>query len=559
MAGKTKRILTGIFVFLIVLLPHRESHSKVKAISLMPGTDQTAIDTNDEMSTNPVDAPDGSQWKGIFEKGVKIPKMIFGCDCSEQTGTPRAIAYNFLQQNTKLFRFKNLNDDLKFEKQITSPGTTHVIYNQTLKRLPVFNATVVVHVNSDGVIELVTNDFKEYEKAKISNTKRMIGPEDALSIVEEDLNVFLKKDYSVKQSLGLLKIGNSFTKVWRIYYPTMIPLGDWVYDIDAENGTIYRKVNAIKLLDAQGYLHSRNPNVSENKDEVILRNILEPREGEKYSLKGAFFEVLDSIYKPVFEDTPVFDYPYHFDFNIGDESIHSNPGYEQVNVYFHLENCRSYLRQLGFQIFNSYKIQADAHGTFKDQSWYSGARKMIIYGNGDVNDASDTDIVIHEFGHALVDYIKPKILHLTGEASAMHEGYADYISASYSSDPCLGEWDSIFYSDSGCLRRIDIDKVYPEDKTGRDHDDSLIWSSALWKLRSEINTDSGEDPADIANKLIVKSIYFLPDSGVTFKQGAIALLVADSNLYDKKYAGIIKKVFMERGIFDGTDNIALTD
>lgn len=52
------------------------------------------------------------------------------------------------------------------------------------------------------------------------------------------------------------------------------------------------------------------------------------------------------------------------------------------------------------------------------------------------------------------------------------------------------DWDSTSYTGGPvhCLRRLDTDKMYPDDLDGEVHDDGEIWSHALWDLRTAIGS-----------------------------------------------------------------------
>ena len=78
---------------------------------------------------------------------------------------------------------------------------------------------------------------------------------------------------------------------------------------------------------------------------------------------------------------------------------------------------------------------------------------------------------------------------------AIGEGFGDYlagtVAADANADPaCLGEWDSSASAEAtGCLRRVDGNRQYPDGLTSDAHVDGEIWSRLLWDLRAAVGAD----------------------------------------------------------------------
>jgi len=132
MADKTKRIFplisvlfTSLFVFPLLANQPINSDS-VKAMQIAVSYDSNRI-------PGMINTSDGSQWNALFETDKSVPKMIFGCDCQTNFNEPELIARNFLSLNADVFNFKNIDVNLKKAKKLTSPGSTHIIYQQKLQ------------------------------------------------------------------------------------------------------------------------------------------------------------------------------------------------------------------------------------------------------------------------------------------------------------------------------------------------------------------------------------------------------------------------------------------
>ncbi|MEO6976858.1 MAG: hypothetical protein ABI113_00725, partial [Mucilaginibacter sp.] len=108
--------------------------------------------------------------------------------------------------------------------------------------------------------------------------------------------------------------------------------------------------------------------------------------------------------------------------------------------------------------------------------------------------------------------------------------------------PTIANWDAVAYSgdEPPCLRRMDSNKKYPRDIVGEEHSDGEIWSACLWEIRAA----TGRAAAD---KLIIAHHFLLsPRSG--FQDAANALITADGNLNQGRNDGVLRDIFIKRGI-----------
>ena len=91
------------------------------------------------------------------------------------------------------------------------------------------------------------------------------------------------------------------------------------------------------------------------------------------------------------------------------------------------------------------------------------------------------DIVYHEYTHRIVHEVYDSAavsLPYSGQTGAMNEAWADYFGSTTTSGPVHGD---------GCYggRNIDTpDRRFPDDWVGEVHADGVIFSGALWDLRS---------------------------------------------------------------------------
>jgi hypothetical protein len=202
----------------------------------------------------------------------------------------------------------------------------------------------------------------------------------------------------------------------------------------------------------------------------------------------------------------------------------------------------------------SFSIEIDAHDpTLGDNSHFIPSQDVMEFGTGGVDDAQDPDIVYHEYGHAIQDNQVPNF-GTSHEGGSAGEGFGDYWAASLTDDlfapdlgaACVGPWNATAFNPytgalgSGCQRRVDGAKNYPQDMLFEVHDDGEMWSAALWSLRGTLG-------AALVDPLVIKSHTFLtPTAG--FIDAADAMLSADQALHAGAHAASIENALKARGL-----------
>jgi hypothetical protein len=171
--------------------------------------------------------------------------------------------------------------------------------------------------------------------------------------------------------------------------------------------------------------------------------------------------------------------------------------------------------------------------------------------------AQDGDIVVHEYGHAVLHKLVCRdvdgcVLPVGKYVTAMDEAFSDYLASAVGdsqfklrNDPfCLGEWYNSFQRRKGqCLRRMDSDLHWPEVaralRQGLPYSYSSVWASALFKARFLI-------PADSMDRIVFEAYSGL-HSNMTFEQMANRIVVASRNEADGVYENIIQSILGKQG------------
>lgn len=232
----------------------------------------------------------------------------------------------------------------------------------------------------------------------------------------------------------------------------------------------------------------------------------------------------------------------------------SDDRFEQVMAYYWVTEAQKYIQSLGFGVTRrpinkeSQDIRINQYGVDNSYSW--DKKDVLRFGKGGVDDAEDAEVILHEYGHAMMDtMVVPFGGWAGGDTGAIGEGFGDYWAVTVSTviaptpDPaCVADWDSVSYTSTTphCLRRVDLNLHYPEDLNGRVHHDGQLWSRALWDIRGQL----GHTQADT---IILEAMFgFALDT--TMPQAAAVTVDTARQLYGSSTADIVLAAFQARGI-----------
>ncbi len=263
----------------------------------------------------------------------------------------------------------------------------------------------------------------------------------------------------------------------------------------------------------------------------------------------------------------------------------SQPGFEDVNAYFHVDRSQRYLQSLGYtgqKGVAQYPVPVDTHAANgSDSSFFIPSLTIgegtLIFGDGGTDDAEDPDLVNHEYAHALHEWIAPGTFlgPFASEGRAISEGFADYwaFSASYEvslqsgRDPfCFADWDARCWNDASseqcaypagadCLRRLDSARTIADfdhnESNGTQYLNGEIWSSALREIFVALTQRYGVgDGRRVADTIAVESLFGAPPDP-SFAGIARRMIAADRDLYRGANADVICAAMTQRGILDG--------
>ncbi len=443
------------------------------------------------------------------------PLALYGIGYRVNPATPEAMARQYLRENASLLHLKapDLGDLTHRVTRLSHSGAT-VRFTQLVEGIPVYKSEIAVHINNDNTVTYVTNDYKSMVSA-IDLTPTLAAAR-ARQIAHDYLNAQGRLRYDQTTLFVYYNKG-----VARLAYQVKVvpetPLGDWEVLVDAHTGEIFKAVDislsyrnhpgdvpekvmvdgtgnvfrpdplssAHATYDDPGFTDGNDANTPQLQAELV--NVTLPDiqySGGQYTLIGPYAHIVDSEspYDGLFPQVSS-----TFNFNRFDNA------FEAVNTYYHIDTPMRYLNvTLGVPVTPiqyTGGARYDPHGlNGDDNSHYMPSTGEVAFGEGGVDDAEDADVIYHELGHALHDWVTNGNL---SQVNGLSEGCGDYWAQSYSRS--LGQWAPtdtqyqwVFNWDGHNPfwdgRDTNSPDSYPGGLNGDIYHDGAIWSTCLMKV-----------------------------------------------------------------------------
>ncbi len=457
-----------------------------------------------------------------------------------------AVAQSWMDTNMPISK---TNQSFALTYSHAGPSGETFRYQHTVNGVEVFDSSVAVHVSNKNQVTYHASTFDS--AVETIGTTPSISEEDAFQTAKSALNI---EGYISQKEVKLYvynKLGES-KLVYRVTTMSEFRMGNWETIVDATTGAvlstqdiaIYHKKNgehnptqptmATTMATGTAMVFDPDPltktgstyggNYADNGDAtnadldaartaVTLFDI--QFDGTNYRLKGPYTEIaeLGSPSTGLFLQTTS-------DFSF----TRDQQGFEAANCYHHIDKSFRYINDvLGIplvSIYNGGVVRYDPHGANgADNSFYSAG--SLQFGEGGVDDAEDMDVVLHELGHGLHDFITNGNL---SQVNGLSEGTGDYWANSYKRstgfwDPSDPQYSWVFGWDGHNPfwggRVTNYGAMYPGGLTGSIHTDGQIWASVLLEIWEII----GREKMDAA----VWEGLAMTNSGTNQQNAAIAV------------------------------------
>jgi Zn-dependent metalloprotease len=521
----------------------------------------------------------------IFGQGIQPQKM--------KTALPTAISElgdievkflsdNFISDNRDFFEInpKNLNL-IKLEK---FKDKWIVDYQQFYESIPVFGGHVGLTIDNESKIVLFGSNY--YPNISITTTPQ-ISKERYIELAKNEVIFNDTTDFIRNSSLIIFPIESdgkiNYHLTWMVELFSVNPLGEWVFFIDATDGSLLFKYNRMKSSTINGYvsgvMYPQKPSQglysTYFKYETVKITQGSSLKGTNNTNINGYYEIsglpsgyyniiskLNGTYVEVNNDeqTPA-QYTYNNIYvpnslNWNWYNYDSSDSYEESNVFYHVNKIHDFFKNtLGYNGMD-YQIDATVSDSFIN-NYYGGCNAMggrysISFGHGDWftcnNLALFSDVIYHEYTHSVVDNIY-YYLPYYDQSGAMNEGWADYFAASVNNDSVMMDGMCKLF---GCWipslgpgdRNVDNIKKYPDDWVGEVHSDGMIFSGVLWDVRKKLG-------ASKTDSLALEAMQITPQA-YTFSEYLDNVLIADDDNGDLSDGtpnmGYICEAFTRHGI-----------
>ena len=498
----------------------------------------------------------------IIKNGIKTskknntPLLLVNLNDAVKGNTTSEMALNWVSNNKEILKVEKISD-LKVNFKRSGPSGHNVRLRQHLNKVPVYNSEIVVHISPDNRVTYVSNLFDP--SVENINSTPSLAKSQALNLAKAKIKARGNISYTETKLYVYNKLETT-KLIYRVIIEPDFPTGSWEVLVDAQNGDILGAVDKAnynhhnkeaKLLpqpapapapaNGTGNVFLTDPlsfanvtyggNYVDNNDatntqldaarsSVTLLDI--DFSGGTYSLDGPYAAIRD------FENpsTGLFTQATStFNFNRFDDA------FEAVNVYYLVDNSMRYINQtlgitlMPFQYTGG--VRFDPHGlNGADNSHYLGGSGQIAFGEGCVDDAEDADVVIHELGHGIHDWLTGGNL---SQVDGLSEGSGDYWGQSYSRS--LNQWTTSdaeydwFFNWDGhnvCWngRVTNYGATYPGGLVSQIHADGQIWATTLMRIYDIIGREK-VDKAFLEGLAMTGSSTSQEDAAIAVRQAAI--------------------------------------
>jgi hypothetical protein len=435
----------------------------------------------------------------------------------------------FLRENRNLLRVNTL--DLKLRKaEYDEPllkehkdGTWYVSYEQEYNNIPVYMGWLSLII-INGKLVTISNNF--YPNINIS-TKPTLTKETAIKITRKEVNlnneVHPKDIHLVIFPKELPKDSFEYHLAWKIEFPLVEEpiLSSWVVFVDAHDGEILYKYNNIIFESVSGIvtgmIYPEHPSQSQVEKNFSGLNVTTLQGGSVvgYNIteKSGFYNIsgisgiinisaeLKGLWVDVDNDGQVDAIHTYINLSLpGNHSWNWNESdgsykNEESNTFYHVNVVHDFFTKgdpfditaMNYQMIATVEyvdgVYCPSSGTCN--AFYISSNGNIYFckkpSSGCDSLALYSDVIYHEYTHGVVDNIY-SYLPYSDQTGAMNEGWADYFASTINNNSCMVEG----FQGNPCLRNLSNTLRYPDDWVGEVHNDSRIFSGAMWDLRSLI-------------------------------------------------------------------------
>lgn len=433
-----------------------------------------------------------------------------------------------------------------------------VRFTQVSGGLPVYGSDIAIAVTPDGRIVHVANSAVQgvaglsgaAGKAAMASINK--SATDAVAIARQYLGLDELRLEMTRQMLFVAADGSSHV-VWRVNAIGKARFtGDWELVIDANSGDVLLARDIAAYADGTATVHTPDPvsyarvaygapgftdanNADSPQQTAALVNVTLPgitQSGGNYVLSGPYM-VCSDIEAPHDGACPS---QAGTDFSV----TRSAMTFDATMAYYHISTFLRYVNVTldvpAMPLRHPGGVHVDPHGfNGDDNSRYSGSGEDLSFGQGGVDDAEDADVIIHELGHGIHDWLTGGNL---SQVEGLSEGTGDYLAGAYSRDfpnqwtPADAAYNWVFSWDGhnefwpGRVLNWQLNHTYPGNiGSPAPHTPGQYWSSCNLEARKNVQLLDPVDGSKIFDKAFLEG---LSATGASSNQKDAAQAIIDA-------------------------------
>lgn len=455
-------------------------------------------------------------------------------------------------------------DELIWVRTAADRGGLWVHFQQTHEGVLVWNSRVSVRLTRQGKVAMVTN--RTYPQVPSPGASR-ISPQAAMEAARGELPGSPTPVGDPVMTFLPIRRSDHYEQrlTWRYEFRTQDPPGAWTSFVDAADGSLLWRFNTIQYAEVYGQVTGAVEPFTPDTDvqerpfpHVAVSCVSETDTVETLTDADGNYSVATSSAGGRTVEARLFGpYGMVIDANSGRiprvagavpdgdsaridlQLVDPGASIVERDAYYSAMTAHAYLKTIEpTATFMDYTMSIVVNIDLTCNAFWDGyGINFYAAGDGCVNTARVADVVYHEYGHGITDRLYRPFY----PSGAMAEGFSDYFAATIMRQPLIGIG---FRGPGTFLRRIDVDRVYPQDWVGQVHTDGLIIASALWDLREILGVSQTDSLFHFAR-------YGLADN---FDDYFFDLLQADDDngdVYDgTPNLDLIARVFRAHGIGD---------
>lgn len=468
---------------------------------------------------------EGEGWMARFDEASGAPFVAWGrgIPAAWGGGDVEEGVWSFLGRNAPVFGLDLDSLVVDGVGHVKRTGSTWVSYVQEVGGLPVVGSGVTVGLRQDRIVMVRTR----VARVVLPWETHLDGDGAIRAAVERGPVPHAEHRVTGVEPVYFLDARRRAVPAWKVSTETVGPVGRWDMVVDALTGQVLQAEDQVRYLEGTiwGQHDDRSPGEGLT---VSPMPYIQATDGGGATYANGLGEYTLDADDGVSRLTGSYVVVRNGE---GEDGVLALAGGDstwtdgaatqaEIDAYVFVNDVRLWAWTFAPEVsVSTSRIQANVNLPGECNAYWDGNVNFYREGGGCNNSARIADVVYHEWCHGF-HYASLEAGSFDGTIS---EGVGDICSALLTGDSVVGQ---DFFLDGGIIRDVEEDRVYPDDLVGETHEDSIIFSGAVWDLWKALEADLGEVEAHtLVSGLTADAIK----SGPTLSDIYDAFLFADDD------------------------------